>query len=100
MREISEGMKVPFVWTDQSMGVKKLIIRVDGKEKAFAIDKLKTRKLVTANDTYIMEIVTTCEVRTIEIKSEKLEKAKKKEAGSSVLAKLFLQSFMKKGFKF
>ena len=39
-RVISQGKRVPFVWHDLTQPVKKLILKIDGKEIKIVIDKI------------------------------------------------------------
>ena len=55
-RTIIPGKKVPFVWHDQTMAVKKLLLKIEGKEKAFVIDKIFTKQLSTNKDTVITHL--------------------------------------------
>ena len=49
-RIIIPDKKIPFVWYDQTQPDKKLILKIDGKEKSFVIDKIFTKELQTAKD--------------------------------------------------
>jgi hypothetical protein len=44
-RVIIPDKKIPFVWYDQTQPDKKLILKIDGKEKSFVIDKIFTKEL-------------------------------------------------------
>lgn len=50
-RKIEPGKRVPFVWYDQTQPDKKIILKIDGRERSLVIDKIFTKEWSTGKDT-------------------------------------------------
>jgi hypothetical protein len=55
-REIAPGKRVPFVWYNMIEPVKKLVLRIEGKEKRLCIDRIFTKSFSTGSDTVILQL--------------------------------------------
>ena len=53
-REIAPGKRVPFVWHNMLEPVKKLVLKIEGKEKRLCIDRMFTKSFSTGNDTVML----------------------------------------------
>ena len=56
---LAPKQKAVYTWADQTMGVKKILVQVDGKDHAYSIDKIKKLKEFKTDKDTVTHFLTT-----------------------------------------
>lgn len=90
-----ETFPVPFVWDDQTVNTKRIILEIDGVRESYEIDEIEDKKHFTAKrKTYYVSVISTGYFRELEIRPKRKEDEKEEELakGKAFMRELILIS--------
>lgn len=77
-----ETFPVPFVWDDQTVNSKRVVLEIDGVRESYEIDEIEDKKHFSAKrKTYYVSVISTGYFRELEIRPKRKEDEKEEELG-------------------
>ena len=77
---------VPFVWDNQTVKIKRIVLEIDGKTKEYEIDEIKEKaSFKVGKKSYLVSLVSTGYYRELEIRHSKVADIEEEEEGNGVV---------------